>query len=156
MLIQVTVRPINLLTASRRRRLTGQSRPSTGYDPSGHPPPLPAGAYIGPDGAYCDVNGHPIYPPPPGESFYRSMPGSDGAHLPPNLEHPANGGRFEGAGDDPSAPVRNPKAVAARRWKQIEDLQKRIWTQIAKRDIPKVCLALPLSFLDTKLNHLVV
>ncbi|GAA5952780.1 hypothetical protein JCM21900_005800 [Sporobolomyces salmonicolor] len=85
------------------------------------PPVLPPGAYVGPDGNYYDAQGQPIaYQPYP-------APGSS-RHVSPALGADSEYGDEEVDG----------KAPAKRRLKQIEELERKVWTQIAKKDIPKV------------------
>lgn len=157
-------------------------RPIHNYPYQGYPPPMPSGAYLGPDGVVYDAHGQPIaYPgPPPGYMVPgpRGNPGngspsssSSAGHYPPShptdphQQHhhahyhasgpPGHGYAPEGiepgfgygdAGEDVEEMLamtgkgsRNPKVLATKRWKAVEDLEKRVWSQIAKRDIPKVC-----------------
>ena len=144
----------------------GYGAPPHGYYPPGppyapypypYPPPpvaLPPDAYVGPDGQYYDSHGQHIpftpYPPPPGyggpgEHAYGPPHGYPGPHYgyPPEQSEEGDYVGEEGDEGDEDLPMtgkgsRNPKVLATKRWRAIEDHERRVWTQIAKRDIPKV------------------
>ncbi|GAA5878567.1 hypothetical protein JCM1840_007453 [Sporobolomyces johnsonii] len=93
--------------------------PIPGY--YGAPPVLPPGAYVGPDGNYYDAQGQPI--------AYQSYPAPGSSrHVSPAFGADSEYGDEEADG----------KAPAKRKLKQIEELERKVWTQIAKKDIPKV------------------
>ncbi|KAL8277941.1 hypothetical protein RQP46_009573 [Phenoliferia psychrophenolica] len=123
------------------------------YPYGGYPPPLLPGSYVGADRVLYAADGQPLsYPPPP----YPMMPGyphptgSPGHPYPPGPSSGAPYGDYDnslhggdGTEEEENLPMtgkgsRNPKVLATKRWKAIEDLERRVWTQIAKRDIPKV------------------
>ncbi|KAI5480383.1 SNF2 family helicase Ino80 [Pseudohyphozyma bogoriensis] len=118
------------------------------------PPPLPHGAYIGPDNLMYDARGAPIpYTSymSPGFGGVGGSPASSSGHFPGSHDARMGSEDFESvhgghsvAGDEEdmhaSAPTKgkNPKASAAKAAKKIEDLERKVWLQIARKDIPKV------------------
>lgn len=113
----------------------------------GYPPPLPPGAYVGPDGGYYDANGQPMalqaYPSGyPAGGYVPPPPGSyDGSHYSHGQDYEQDA--YDEADDDDEGSAtggstRTPKALAQKRWKAIEEHERKVWTQIARRDIPKV------------------
>ncbi|GAA6051231.1 hypothetical protein JCM3770_005882 [Rhodotorula araucariae] len=73
---------------------------------------LPPGAYAGPDGQYYDASGQPLVAPQPGAS----------RHASPQFEL-----FVDSAGGE-----------LVKSTKPIEELERKVWTQIARKDIPKV------------------
>ncbi|TNY22117.1 putative DNA helicase INO80 [Rhodotorula diobovata] len=76
---------------------------------------LPPGAYVGPDGQYYDASGQPLAMPQAGASTHGS-PHEDGDLLGEDL-----GGELQ----------KQPK-------KPIDELERKVWMHIARKDIPKV------------------
>lgn len=111
--------------------------PLTGY--AYNAPPLPLGAYVGADGAYYDGDHQPlVLQPYASGSGYHGVEDYQG-------EYDEEGDGILGeehAGE--TKPVK--KGSASKRWKAIEDLERRVWSQIAKRDIPKVSRSCGHSF----------
>lgn len=97
---------------SKGRKGKGSSRRGSSFAPE--PFVLPPGAYTGPDGQYYDATGQPLIVPPPGASRHGS-PHDDGDFL----------------GDDQGGDMVKQK-------KPIEELERKVWLQIARKDIPKV------------------
>lgn len=100
----------------KARKGKGRSRRSSSFAPDAHAQ-LPPGAYAGPDGQYYDVSGAPLEWPPAGPS------GS------PFLADAALDGELD---------ADFAKAPSKKRVKSVDELERRLWTQIARRDIPKV------------------
>lgn len=109
------------------RKGKGGSRRSSSFAPeAAAASQLPPGAYAGPDGQYYDASGAPLEWPPAGTSGSPRVP-------------------FEaliGEGVD----VELGKAASKKRVKSAEELERKLWTQIARRDIPKVCCPSSRSF----------
>ncbi|GAA5878549.1 hypothetical protein JCM3774_000103 [Rhodotorula dairenensis] len=101
-----------------RKGKSGSRRSSSFAPDAVGAPQLPPGAYAGPDGQYYDSSGAPLEWPPAGTS------GS------PRMPFDALIG--EAADGDLS------KAPSKKRVKSAEELERKLWTQIARRDIPKV------------------
>lgn len=105
----------------KSRRGKGGSRRSSSFAPdAGGATALPPGAYSGPDGQLYDASGVPIEWPPAGTSGSPYLPD----------------GTLDADGDGEFV-----KTTSKKRTKTVEELEKRLWTQIARRDIPKVHFA---------------
>lgn len=91
--------------------------------PFSYPTPTPPGAYQTAEGVWMDAHGQMLDPQPSyAHSSYDYV--SDGQDL--------------GINDDDEEEDVNGEKKPKRSRKAIEDLERRVWTQIAKRDIPKV------------------
>lgn len=94
---------------------------------------VPSGIFMAPDGSYCDAQGAPVQWPPPSASRQGSpFFGSD------------DGAETGAAGPGPKSHKKKPPLTP-------EELEKKVWMQIAKRDIPKVR---PLSFVSVPFSTL--
>lgn len=94
------------------------SRRSSSFAPEAYGvPQLPPGAYAGPDGQYYDASGAPLEWPPAGTSGSPRIP-------------------FDGRNGD--GDVEMTKSSSKKRVKSAEELERKLWTQIARRDIPRV------------------
>jgi DNA helicase INO80 len=97
-------------------------RPSASADPYAT---VPAGIFMAPDGSYCDAQGLPVEWPPASASRQGSpfLGSDDGVEAGP-------------AGPGPKSHKKKPPLTP-------EELEKKVWMQIAKRDIPKVHFPIP-------------
>ena len=95
-----------------KRKGKGRRRSSSAFADSG--PLLPPGGHRGPDGNYYDANGQPI-------SYTAPDSPSMGMEELEGVNEPTEG-------------------LVKRNAQQIAELEKKIWTQIAKKDIPRVRL----------------
>ncbi|GAA5889492.1 hypothetical protein JCM8208_001042 [Rhodotorula glutinis] len=97
---------------SKGRKGKGSSRRGSSFAPESFV--LPPGAYAGADGQYYDAAGQPLVAPQPGASRHGS-PHDDGDFL----------------ADDQGGDMVKQK-------KPIDELERKVWLQIARKDIPKV------------------
>ena len=104
---------------------------------------LPPGSYLGPNGIYYDADNIPIEPiqaPSPPSTLMQA--GYDSVHEEYGPESDGDDEDYGAAGEDEDLPIPGrgaqvPAAVKKSR-SAIEALEKKVWTQIAKRDILKV------------------
>lgn len=113
-------------------------RPPPPVDALGNP--LPPTDYIPPPGAtisngiYYDSVGDPIIHPISSRDYAESMSSALSS-----LGYASDEDMGDVGGEVSSLDKgKSVAAVVPKKWKAIQDLEKKIWTQIAKRDIPKV------------------
>lgn len=118
------------------------------YNNNFAPPPIPEGAYVGLDGLYYDSNHQPIVFSPYPTTYYPQTGFIDPRMTSPGYYGGSVGGESssgmmyerEEELEEETGPkmIKTSKSTSSKRWRAIEDLERRVWTQIAKKDIPRV------------------